>query len=93
MTVALDEIDLMYHDLGKDLGRLYTDNGVSLDQAMKSLGVKKKQKLIVLEGACEWFIDHKKAHGATVAEIRRQRSVNRKMIEQFKSTGKAELER
>lgn len=69
--------------LGIEVGKLYTDHGLPLDMALERLEHPKDQKLIILDGACQWFIQHKRNSGATEKAIERQRIANRKIIEAF----------
>lgn len=73
--------------LGKELGRLYTDHGLPLDLSLHHLGLPRSDNVLMLYGACQWFIDHKRRSGALQPAINRQRAVNRKMLEDFTRTG------
>ena len=74
-------------ELGVKIGKLYTDHGLPIDMALDRLPHSKEQKLSILDGACQWFIEHKRNSGATEKAIERQRTTNRKMIEDFVKKG------
>ncbi len=74
-------------ELGLEIGKLYTDKGFPIDMALDRLPHTKEQKVSILFGACQWFIEHKRNSGAGEKSIERQRNVNRKMIEDFVATG------
>jgi len=74
-------------ELGIKIGKLYTDHGLPIDMALDRLPINEEQKLVVLNGACQWLIEHKRNSGATDAAIERQRTTNRTMIEAFLATG------
>jgi|SRR5688572_23167392 len=74
-------------NLGVKIGKLYTDHGFPIDMALERLNMSKERKLAVLDGACQWFIEHRRNSGATDKAIERQRKTNRKMIEDFVKTG------
>lgn len=74
-------------EVGKTIGRLYTDHGLPIDMALERLPYTKEQKISVLDGACQWFIEHKRLSGATEKAIDRQRDANRKMLEDFITRG------
>lgn len=75
-------------EMGKEVGRLYTDHGLPIDMALDKLtGYSHEQKLSILDGVCQWFIEHKRNSGATDKAIERQRKTNRKMLEDFVKTG------
>lgn len=73
--------------LGVKIGKLYTDHGLPIDMAFDRLDLTKEQKISVLDGCCQWFIEHKRNSGATEKAIDRQRKANRKMLEDFIKTG------
>lgn len=68
---------------GIEVGKLYTDHGLPLDMALERIEQPKEAKLVILQGACQWFIQHKRNSGATEKAIERQRAANRSMIEAF----------
>jgi hypothetical protein len=70
--------------MGIKVGKLYTDHGLPIDMALDRLDITQEQKLIVLDGACQWLIKHKRNSGAA---IDRQRAANRKMVENFITKG------
>lgn len=74
-------------ELGDKIGKLYTDHGLPLDMALDRLPHTKEQKLSILDGACQWFIEHRRNSGATGKAIERQRNTNRKMIQDFINNG------
>lgn len=82
--------------LGKQIGRLYTDHGLPLDMALDKLdakwpGITKDQKVLVLYGACQWFIEHKRNSGASEKAIERQRNLNAKIIADYIKTGETQV--
>ena len=77
--------------LGVQIGKLYTNHGLPIDMALSSLNHTKMQKLSILDGVCQWFIEHKRNSGATEKAIERQRNTNRKMVEDFLRTGETEI--
>lgn len=74
-------------ELGIEIGKLYTNHGLPIDIAFDKLPHTKEEKLSILDGACQWFIEHKRNSGATEKAIERQRIANRKMLEDFISKG------
>lgn len=74
-------------EVGVSIGRLYTDHGLPLDMSLDRLPHTKEQKLSILDGACQWFIEHKRNSGASDKAIERQRNANRKMLEDFINNG------
>ena len=77
-------------EIGIKVGQLYTDMGLPIDMALDKLEMTKEQKISVLDGACQWLIEHKRKSGATDKSIERQRKTNREMLERFikgKETG------
>lgn len=73
--------------LGVSLGKLYTDRGFPLDMALDKLDLPKDAKLAVINGACGWFIEHKRRSGATDKAVERARATNREILERFYLTG------
>jgi hypothetical protein len=74
--------------LGIKIGKLYTDKGFPPDMALERLtGYTTIQKLSILDGLCQWLIQHKRNSGATDKAIVRQRSSNRDMVARFLATG------
>ncbi len=74
-------------NLGIKLGKLYTDKGYPLDLALGLLKLPLEHKVVVLHGACQWLIEHKRNSGAGENAIERQRKTNRKMQEDFVRSG------
>lgn len=78
-------------EYGRSIGKLYTDFGLPIDMALAEVDKKQKtsklQKLAMIQGSCEWLIQHKRNSGATERSIDRQRKANRNMIESFWKTG------
>lgn len=70
-------------EFGIEVNKLYTDHGLPLDITLNRLEHPQDQKLIILEGACEWLVQHKRNSGATEKAIERQRVANRNMLEAF----------
>lgn len=77
--------------LGIEIGKLYTNHGLPVDMALDRLDMSKEQKLSVLDGVCQWLIEHRRNSGATEKSIDRQRTINRKMIEDFIKKGETEV--
>lgn len=69
------------------VGKLYTDKGFPIDMALAKLPHNTEQKIAILNGACEWLIEHKRNSGATDKSIERQRKINLKMLEDYILTG------
>lgn len=76
-------------ELGIKIGHLYTDHGLPVDMAFDRLPRTKEQKLSILDGVCQWLIEHKRNSGATDKAIERQRHTNQKMLEDFITKGEA----
>lgn len=80
-------------EFGTAVGKLYTDHGLPLDMAMdkvKERGYSELQQLLIVQGACGWFVEHKRLSGAPEKAIERQRGVNRNILTNFvkgKETG------
>lgn len=74
-------------ELGRKIGRIYTDHGLPIDIALDRLDYSKEQKLAIINGICEWLIEHKRNSRATDKAIERQRTQNVKMVEAFIKTG------
>lgn len=76
--------------LGTQVGKLYTDQGFPVDMALTELGKKgysKEVQLLILHGACQWFMEHKRSSGASEKSLDRQRKANRSYLESFMSKG------
>lgn len=78
-------------ELGIKIGKLYTDHGYPLDMSLGVLPHTKEQKLSILDGACQWFIEHKRLSGATEKSIERQRNTNRNIVESFIAKGETDI--
>lgn len=80
-------------DYGTQVGKLYTDQGLPLDIAiseLKKIGVGNDDMVVILEGALNWFIQHKRNSGAGDKAIARQQELNVKIMNNFidgKETG------
>lgn len=75
-------------EFGVKIGKLYTDRGFPPDMALNRLdGYTRLQKLAVLDGVCQWLLEHKCNSGATDKAIERQRFNNRNMISAYLKTG------
>lgn len=75
-------------DIGKQLGRLYTDHGLPADMALDRLqGYSELQKVSIVDGICQWLNEHKRLSDASENALERQRKANRNMLERFVSTG------
>jgi hypothetical protein len=74
---------------GTKIGKLYTDQGFPIDMALDRLDYSKKAKLMVLTGALNWLVEHRRRSGATDAAIERQRKANRITLERYIATGEA----
>jgi hypothetical protein len=80
--------------IGVNVGKLYTDHGFPIDMSLSELakrGMSKQQQLAVLEGACQWLIEHRRLSGAPEKAIERQRKLNRQMVERFLKIGEVGL--
>lgn len=78
-------------NLGIKIGKLYTDHGLPPDMALERLSYTKQQKLSILDGVCQWLIEHKRNSGATDKAIERQRKTNRDMVERFIDKGETDV--
>lgn len=77
-------------ELGIKIGKLYTDHGFPVDMALDRLsGYTKLQKLSILDGVCQWLIEHRRLSAAGERAIERQRKVNKDMVERFINTGES----
>lgn len=74
-------------EMGVVVGRLYTDHGLPIDMALDRLSIIKQQKVVIVDGVCQWLITHKRNSGATEKSIDRQRQTNRKILDDFIRTG------
>lgn len=88
VVASLDDDAIM---LGKSLGRLLTDHGLPVDMALSRIEVPKSRKLAVVNGICQWLIEHKRNSGATDKAIDRQRKQNKEAIDRFINTGETGL--
>jgi len=70
-------------ELGIKIGKLYTDHGMPIDMALDRLDYSHAQKVSILDGACQWIVQHKRDSGATQKAIERTRQSNRNMMERF----------
>lgn len=77
--------------LGKRLGRLLTDHGLPVDMSLSRIDVPDRKKLAVVNGICQWLIEHKRRSGATEKAIDRQRKQNAEAIDRFINTGETGL--
>lgn len=73
---------------GVSIGKLYTDHGLPLDVAFDNLplNLDKTDKLIILEGSLNWFIQHKRQSGASEKSLERQRKLNTRAVKSFIET-------
>ncbi len=76
-------------DLGIKIGHLYTDFGFPIDMALDRLEYSKEQKIVVLVGAQNWLINHRRNSNATDKAIERQRRVNREVLDRFINKGES----
>lgn len=76
-----------YKDLGIKIGKLYTDMGYPVDMSLDGLDYTKEDKIAILDGVCQWLIEHKRNSGASDKAIERQRKANTKMVENFIKKG------
>lgn len=74
-------------EYGKSLGKLYTDFGLPIDMSLARIEANKDFKLLMLDGALAYFIEHKRNSGASESAIERTRKSNRKAIENFIKKG------
>lgn len=81
---------LHLENIGITIGKLYTDKGLPPDMALERLtGYTKLEKLSIVDGICQWLIEHKRNSGATDKAIARQRKSNQQSLTQFIDTGEA----
>lgn len=86
LTIEHEDIDTL-ENFGIEIGKLYTNHGLPLDISLSRLEYCKEFKLIILHGACEWFLQHKRDSGATEKAIERQIATNEKIMDDFVKTG------
>jgi len=72
---------------GREIGRLYTDHGFPIDMALERIDANRDYKILLIMGAHEWLIEHKRKSCAGEKAIERQRKANRTMMESFIKTG------
>jgi len=78
-------------ELGKQIGKLYTDHGLPVDMAFDRLDMNSEKKIVVLTGALNWLVEHKRNSGAPEKAIERQRKLNTRMMGHFMQTGEVGL--
>ena len=66
-------------DVGKQVGKLYTDFGFPIDMSLERIDVPQECKVLIIHGACMWLIEHKRNSGGTEKSIERQRKTNLKI--------------
>lgn len=76
-------------ETGKQIGKIYTDHGFPIDMALEKLPYTKTRKLLVLFGAQNWIIEHKRNSGATEKALDRTRDSNKLATERFLQTGES----
>lgn len=86
---ALITHDTAMEELGLKIGKLYTDHGFPIDMALDRIDLPMQRKIVLVNSALGWLIQHKRNSGATDAAIERQRRFNRTAIERFINTGEA----
>ena len=69
--------------IGMELGKLYTDFGLPLDMSLGKINLPKAHKAIVLYGALQWLMTHKRNSGANDRALERQRDTNSRMMRTF----------
>lgn len=79
----------IYTEIGIEIGKTYTDFGLPVDMALDRLKLSKYQKLLVLDGVCQWLILHRRNSQASEKAIERQRQVNTNMLERFIKSGES----
>lgn len=82
-----DNQDEELEKIGVEIGKLYTNLGFPIDMTLDRLDMSQQEKLSVIDGCCQWFIEHKRNSGAGEKAIDRQRKANRKMVEDFLKNG------
>ena len=91
LVELLESNSLIHKDklkqLGVQVGKLYTDHGFPIDMSLDRLNIGIAAKLAVLDGSCQWLIEHKRRSGATEKAINRQRKANLEMVTRFIETG------
>lgn len=80
-------------DMGIKIDQIYTDHGLPIDMALDKLkelrGYNKQQLLMVLYGAQQWLIEHRRNSAATESALDRQRKTNREVMARFIKTGES----
>lgn len=78
-------------ELGKEIGKLYTNNGLPVSMALNRLQINNEQKLVILDCVGQWLIEHKRNSGATDKAIQRQREINKRNLVDFIKKGEVNL--
>lgn len=88
-------IDKDLFEIGRDIGKIYTDFGLPIDMAIEHLVESnhivndKRSKVQVLSGAQNWLIEHRMNSNATEKAINRQRKSNMQTMLAFIKTGES----
>jgi hypothetical protein len=88
-------IDRKLFDMGKQIGKIYTDFGLPIDMGIDHLvqsnhiANDKYQKAQVLFGAQSWLIEHRRNSNATDKALDRQRRANMTAMYSFLKTGES----
>jgi len=73
--------------MGVEIGKLYTDHGYPLDMSLEHFDMTKSQKMVLLFGAQNWLIEHRRNSNASEKALDRQRASNRETMRRFIETG------
>lgn len=89
---ALDGSSKELLEMGRAIGRLYTDHGLPVDMAFDRLVLTRKEKIVVLVGVHEWLIEHRRQSQATPKALERLEKSNRAVMQHFLKTGETGLD-
>lgn len=83
-------------DMGLHVGKTYTDHGLPIDMALDQLdkrfpGLTRYSKVIILNAALGWLIEHRRNSAATEKALDRQRKNNRETMRRYLESGEAGL--
>lgn len=87
LVAAIATHDTKAEEFGTQVGKLYTDKGLPIDMALDRIDWPKERKIVVLQGALDWLIEHKRNSGGTEKSIERQRKTNAAAMERFINGG------
>jgi hypothetical protein len=86
LATAMAQDDGYLNDIGIKVGKLYTDHGLPIDMALDRLPHDFEQKIVILNSALSWLVEHRRNSGATDKAVDRQRKANREIMARFLKT-------